>query len=61
MTDCITIFIVVPRDRSRTFTTGHSDEAEESPTSRQPQREDRPTTRPNGAGGEKHFAGGFQR
>lgn len=49
-----------PRDWSRALTAGHSDEAEEGAAGRQPQREDRPETRPHGAGGEEHPAGGFQ-
>lgn len=55
---CVTFFSFL-RDWSRTVTAGHPDETKEGPTGRQPEREDRPETRPYGAGGEEHLACGF--
>lgn len=55
---CVTFFSFL-RDWSRTVTAGHPDETKEGPTGRQPEREDRPETRPHGAGGEEHLARGF--
>lgn len=56
LVDAVFFFL---RDRSGALVTGHPDEAETSPTGRQPEREDRPETRAHGADREKHPARGL--